>query len=289
MNTKPEPLASANHLIEELIALSVKEDLGDGDHSSLACIPENQQSKAKLLVKEAGILSGVEIAQRVAAQIDPALRLDLKLHDGNPIQPGDIAFYIEGPARSILAAERLILNIMQRMSGIATQTQKWVELIRGTRAQLLDTRKTAPGMRILEKMAVVHGGAQNHRMGLYDMIMLKDNHIDYAGGIVPAIQKTHEYLKHTGKSLKIEIEARSLSDVEQIVNHGGVHRIMLDNFSPAAIREALPIIGNQYETEASGGIRENNLREYAETGVQFISVGALTHQVKSLDLSLKAC
>ncbi len=289
MNTKPETLAAANHLIEQLIALAVKEDLGDGDHSSLACIPENQPSKAKLLVKQAGVLSGVEIAKRVAAYIDPNLKLDVKIHDGQPIQPGDIAFFIEGPARSILAAERLILNIMQRMSGIATQTQKLVALIHGTPAQLLDTRKTAPGMRILEKMAVVHGGGHNHRMGLYDMIMLKDNHIDYAGGIVPAIQKTHEYLKLTGKSLKIEIEARSLSDVEQIVNHGGVHRIMLDNFSPEAIREALPLIGKQYETEASGGIREDNLREYAETGVQFISVGALTHQVKSLDLSLKAC
>ncbi len=289
MNTKPETLAPANQLIEQLIALAVKEDLGDGDHSSLACIPENQTSKAKLLVKQAGVLSGVEIAKRVAAYIDPNLKLDVKIHDGQPIQPGDIAFYIEGSARSILAAERLILNIMQRMSGIATQTQKLVALIHGTPAQLLDTRKTAPGMRILEKMAVVHGGGHNHRMGLYDMIMLKDNHIDYAGGIVPAIQKTHEYLKLTGKSLKIEIEARSISDVRQIVQHGGVHRIMLDNFSPEAIREALPLIGKQYETEASGGIREDNLREYAETGVQFISVGALTHQVKSLDLSLKAC
>jgi nicotinate-nucleotide pyrophosphorylase (carboxylating) len=289
LNTKPETLAPANQLIEQLIALAVKEDLGDGDHSSLACIPENQTSKAKLLVKQAGVLSGVEIAKRVAAYIDPNLKLDVKIHDGQPIQPGDIAFYIEGSARSILAAERLILNIMQRMSGIATQTQKLVALIHGTPAQLLDTRKTAPGMRILEKMAVVHGGGHNHRMGLYDMIMLKDNHIDYAGGIVPAIQKTHEYLKLTGKSLKIEIEARSISDVRQIVQHGGVHRIMLDNFSPEAIREALPLIGKQYETEASGGIREDNLREYAETGVQFISVGALTHQVKSLDLSLKAC
>lgn len=289
MNTKPDQIDSPETLIRELIELAVKEDLGDGDHSSLACIDAHQQSRAKLLVKQDGILSGVEIAQEVARLIDPALHFDIHIHDGTAVRPGEVAFYIDGSARSILAAERLMLNIMQRMSGIATQTRSLVEIIRGTGAVLLDTRKTAPGMRILEKMAVQHGGGQNHRMGLYDMIMLKDNHVDYAGGIAQAIRKTQEYLQQTGKNLKIEIEARSLDEVKTIVAIGGVHRIMLDNFSPAAIREALPFIGKQYETEASGGIREDNLRAYAETGVNYISIGALTHQVKSLDLSLKAC
>lgn len=290
MNPKPETYTPFElELIDQLLSLALREDLGDGDHSSLACIPSNTPQKARLLVKEAGIISGIDIAQKVAAAVDPSLKMEVRIYDGTPIQPGDIAFYLEGPAVSILSAERLILNIMQRMSGIATHTHRLVKRIEGTHARLLDTRKTGPGMRVLEKRAVLHGGGFNHRMGLYDMIMIKDNHADYAGGVEHAIDRVHAYLKDLGKPLPIEVEARTLDEVQRICSKGGIQRIMLDNFSPNAIREALKIIQNRFETEASGGIREHNLREYAETGVDFISVGALTHQVQSLDLSLKAC
>jgi nicotinate-nucleotide pyrophosphorylase (carboxylating) len=276
-------------LINRLILLSLDEDIGDGDHTSLACIPENAIQKAKLLIKEEGILCGTEMAIRICQAVDPALRLDLLLNDATPVKPGMVAFLLEGPARSILMAERLILNCMQRMSGIATYTKKLSNKIAGTRAILLDTRKTSPGMRLLEKWAVLTGGGQNHRMGLFDMIMIKDNHIDYAGGIENAINRVHAYLKLQKLELKIEIEARNPDDIQRIIKRGGVNRIMLDNFSPEEIRAALPIINGKYETEASGGIAEHNLLEYALTGVDFISVGALTHQIRSLDLSLKAC
>lgn len=276
-------------LIDQLIDLALREDLGDGDHSSLACVPADTHQKAKLLVKDHGILCGVAIAQKIARQVDPRLHFDLKLHDGDRIQTGDIAFYLEGPAQSILSAERLILNCMQRMSGIATQTRRLCDMVAHTQVTLLDTRKTGPGMRVLEKMAVRAGGAQNHRMGLYDMIMIKDNHADYAGGTVQAIQKVKQYLHDKALKLPIEVEARNLDEVKNILAEGGIQRIMFDNFTPGQIREALQLTGNSVETEASGGINESNLVTYAETGVQFISVGALTHQVKSLDLSLKAC
>lgn len=276
-------------LIDQLIRLALREDIGDGDHTSLACIPIEVQQKARLLVKEDGILSGVAIAQRVAELVDPHLIFDLKIQDGAAIRKGDVAFYIEGSAQSILTSERLMLNIMQRMSGISTNTHKLVDLVKHTNVSLLDTRKTGPGMRVLEKLAVSNGGGKNHRMGLYDMIMIKDNHADYAGGVVQAIRNVKSYLKLNHLNLDIEVESRNLNEVQLILEEGGVRRIMFDNFSPDLIREALKITNNQVETEASGGINEQNLIEYAETGVQFISIGALTHQVKSLDLSLKAC
>jgi len=275
-------------LIDKLILLALEEDIGDGDHTSLACVPADAIQQAKLLVKDSGILCGMELAGRIAHIVDPGLTLKQLLEDGASIKPGDVAFIIEGSPRSILAAERLILNCMQRMSGIASYTHKLVSLIKDTKSILIDTRKTSPGMRILEKWAVHTGGGGNHRMGLYDMIMIKDNHIDFAGGIKPAISKVKAYLNEKKLNLRIEIEARKREDIHEIMEIGGVDRIMLDNFSPRQISEALPIIGGIYETEASGGINEQNLREYAETGVDFISIGALTHQVKSLDLSLKA-
>ncbi len=276
-------------LIDQLIRLALREDIGDGDHTSLACIPIEVQQKARLLVKEDGILSGVAIAQRVAELVDPHLIFELKIQDGAAIRKGDVAFYIEGSAQSILTSERLMLNIMQRMSGIATNTHRLVNLVKHTGVSLLDTRKTGPGMRVMEKLAVSHGGGKNHRMGLYDMIMIKDNHADYAGGVVQAIQNVKSYLQLNRLNLDIEVESRNLNEVQLILEEGGVHRIMFDNFSPELIRESLKITNNNVETEASGGINEQNLIEYAETGVQFISIGALTHQVKSLDLSLKAC
>ena len=276
-------------LIDQLIRLALREDIGDGDHTSLACVQSDVIQKARLLVKKDGILSGVAIAQRVAELVDRDLKFDIRLNDGSTIHKGDVAFYIEGSARSILTAERLMLNIMQRMSGIATNTHRLVDLVKHTGVSLLDTRKTGPGMRVIEKLAVSHGGGKNHRMGLYDMVMIKDNHADYAGGVVQAIQNVKSYLKQNQLNLDIEVESRNLNEVQLILEEGGVRRIMFDNFSPDLIREALKITNNQVETEASGGINEQNLIEYAETGVQFISIGALTHQVKSLDLSLKAC
>lgn len=274
--------------LTEIIKQALIEDIGDGDHSSLACIPENATGKAQLLVKENGILAGIEVAKEVCKQVDPTLKLNIFLNDGATISVGDIAFTVEGKSQSILKAERLMLNLVQRMSAIATKTAQMVELVKGTETTILDTRKTTPNLRVLEKQAVVIGGGKNHRIGLYDMIMLKDNHIDYAGGITNAIAKTKNYLAETGKNLKIEVEARDLKEVEEILASGPVDRIMLDNFSFADIKTAVKLIGNESETEASGGITEDTIAEYAKCGVDYISVGALTHSVKSLDLSLKA-
>lgn len=277
-----------NNFVIPIIDLALKEDIGDGDHSSLACIPFTAKGKARLLVKEEGVICGLPIAEKIFKKVQPSIEIEYFIQDGKAIKPGDIAFHVNGPSQSLLTAERVVLNFLQRLSGIATHTQRLSNLIKHTNARLLDTRKTTPGMRMLEKYAVKTGGGENHRIGLFDMIMLKDNHIDFAGGIKHAINKTHEYLKRSGKLLNIEVEARSIQDVIEIMECGGVDRIMLDNFKPADIIDALKIIDGLYETEASGGINESNLIEYAETGVDFISIGALTHQIKSLDLSLKA-
>lgn len=274
--------------ITEIVAHAFKEDIGDGDHTSLATIPENATGKAKLLVKDDGILAGVEFAQFIFHYFDKDLKITVHLNDGATVKKGDIAFEVEGSSRSILSTERLVLNFMQRMSGIATKTHELASIIAHLPTKLLDTRKTTPGIRILEKWAVVIGGGMNHRMALYDMIMIKDNHIDYAGGIQPAIERTKSYLKEKNKPLKIEVESRNIQEVQEILAAGGVDRIMLDNYSPDEIREALKIIPPTIETEASGGIDESTILAYAETGVNFISSGALTHSFKSLDLSLKA-
>jgi len=277
-----------NSNLRNFIVHWLNEDIGDGDHSSLACIPADAEGKAKLIIKDNGILAGVRIALLVFSEVDKSLKTEILIPDGTTVKSGDIAFFVSGRHRSILKSERLVLNIMQRMSGIATTTGTYVNLLNGLKTKILDTRKTAPGMRELEKEAVKLGGGFNHRMGLYDMIMLKDNHVDYAGGIKAAIKRTNEYLKTTGRNLKIEIEARNLNDVMEIIETGGVDRIMLDNFSINDTKAALNIISGIYETEASGGITLKNLREYAECGVDYISVGALTHHLKSLDMSLKA-
>ncbi len=274
--------------VDEIIESALLEDIGDGDHSSLACVPENANGKATLLVKDDGILAGVDLAIRIFKKYDPSLTIDVLIIDGTPVKKGDIAFTIFGSSRSILATERLVLNFMQRMSGIATQTNKIVSLLEGTNTRLLDTRKTTPCIRYMEKWAVRIGGGENHRFALYDMIMLKDNHLDYAGGIKPAIERTQAYLKESGKNLKVEIEVRDFDELNQVLEIGGVDRIMLDNFSVEQLEEALKLIPSHYETEASGGITIETIRDYAETGVDFISVGALTHSFKSLDLSLKA-
>lgn len=275
-------------MIDAIILNALNEDIGDGDHSSLACVPEQATGKATLFVKDAGVLAGVELAQRIFELYDPNLKMDVLLVDGTKVKPGDVAFTVTGSSRSILATERVVLNFMQRMSGIATQTNRIVSLLDGLDTKLLDTRKTTPGIRYMEKWAVRIGGGYNHRFALYDMIMLKDNHIDYAGGIEPAIQRTHEYLQRVGKALKIEIEVRNMEELNEALRVGGFHRIMLDNFTPEEIKNALPLIPANYEVEASGGITLETIRSYAETGVQFISVGALTHSFKSLDMSLKA-
>jgi len=274
--------------LNDFIQNAIREDIGDGDHSSLACIPKDNAGKAHLLIKQQGILAGVEIAEKVFKIIDPSLKLEITLTDGVQIKPGDIAFVVSGNTQSILKSERLVLNIIQRMSGIATLTNEFVKLISGTKAKILDTRKTTPGFRYFEKQAVKIGGGENHRMGLYDMIMLKDNHIDFAGGIKKAITQANDYLKKKNKNLKIEIEARNLNDIKEIINVGNVDRIMLDNFTPEQTREAITLINGRYETESSGGINLETIRSFAETGVDYISVGALTHQIKSLDMSLKA-
>ena len=275
-------------MILELIDNALREDIGDGDHSTLSCVPESAIGKAQLLIKEDGVLAGIELAEIIFKRFDPSLQLEIFLKDGTAVKSGDIAFIVSGSSRSILTTERLVLNCMQRMSGIATQTNKIVSCIEGCATKLLDTRKTTPGIRILEKWAVRIGGGYNHRFGLFDMLMLKDNHIDYAGGIRPAIVRANDYLKSQKKNLKIEIEVRNLQELNEVLQVGMVDRIMLDNFSPDEIRDALKIIPSQYETEASGGITIETIRSYAETGVQFISVGALTHSAKSLDMSLKA-
>ncbi|HNW88636.1 MAG TPA: carboxylating nicotinate-nucleotide diphosphorylase [Bacteroidales bacterium] len=271
-----------------LIEQAIAEDLGDGDHTSMATIPENATGKMKLLVKDDGILAGADIAKLVFQKIDPEIRMELLIKDGSPIKKGDIVFYVSGRCRSMLIAERTALNFMQRLSGIATATREYTKLLEGTKAHLLDTRKTTPNMRVFEKMAVVLGGGMNHRMGLYDMVLIKDNHVDFAGGIKQAIEAEHAYLNRLGKKLKIEIEVRNFDELDQVLTVGGVDRIMLDNFVPAALKKAVELIGGKYETEASGGIKLENIRDYALTGVDFISVGAITHQIKSLDLSLKA-
>jgi nicotinate-nucleotide pyrophosphorylase (carboxylating) len=274
--------------VDEIIESALLEDIGDGDHSSLACVPESAKGKATLFVKDDGILAGVDLAVRIFRKYDPSLEVDVRIIDGTPVKKGDIAFTVSGSSRSILATERLVLNFMQRMSGIATQTNKIVTLLEGTNTRLLDTRKTTPCIRYMEKWAVRIGGGENHRFALYDMIMLKDNHIDYAGGIKPAIERTQAYLKESGKNLKVEIEVRDFNELNQVLEIGGVDRIMLDNFTVEQLEEALKLIPPHYETEASGGITIETIRDYAETGVDFISVGALTHSFKSLDLSLKA-
>ena len=275
--------------VDELIELCIREDIGDGDHTSLSCIPADEHGRMRLLCKQEGTIAGIEIAQLVLQRLDPEMKFEQILHDGDRVAPGDVAFYVSGRLRSLLQAERILLNIMQRMSGVATQTAVYVKRLEGLRTKVLDTRKTTPGMRVLDKMAVRIGGGGNHRIGLFDMVILKDNHIDFAGGITPAIRKTQAYLKEKGKNIPIEVEVRSLDDIREVLSVGGVDRIMLDNFSPETTREAVALIGGRYETESSGGITLKNLREYAECGVDFISVGALTHQIKSLDLSLKAC
>ena len=275
------------HSIEEIIKQALIEDIGNGDHSSLACVDKSIMGKMKLMAKSEGVIAGIDVAQTVLNQVDPTITMETFMKDGDEIKYGDIVFIITGPAQSMLTAERTLLNFMQRMSGIATNTRQYVKLLEDSKTKLLDTRKTTPNMRVFEKYAVRIGGAENHRFGLFDMIMLKDNHIDFAGGIELAIDKTKNYLKENNLKLKIEIETRNLQEVETVVAHGGVDRIMLDNFSPEQICNALKIINNQYETEASGAITLSNLKEYAKTGVDYISTGAITHQIKSLDLSLK--
>ena len=275
-------------MIDEIIANALREDIGDGDHSTLSCVPENGTGTARLLVKDDGIIAGVELAQKIFKTFDPNLEVEVFIKDGEAVKFGDVAFIVKGSSRSILSTERLVLNFMQRMSGIATQTNQIVKLIDGTSVKLLDTRKTTPGIRYMEKWAVRIGGGHNHRFALYDMIMLKDNHVDYAGGIRPAIEKANQYLVETGKSLKIEIEVRNEEELKEVLEVGNVDRIMLDNFSPERIIESLKTIPDNYEVEASGGITLDTLRGYAETGVDFISVGALTHSFQSLDMSLKA-
>jgi nicotinate-nucleotide pyrophosphorylase (carboxylating) len=274
--------------LKQFIHSAIAEDLGDGDHTSLATIPANHKGKARLLVKEDGILAGVDAAQRVFKQFDRNIKFTQLINDGALVKKGNIAFIVEGNSRKLLGAERLVLNMMQRMSGIATHTHELMRLCKGTKAKVIDTRKTTPGFRFFEKWAVVIGGGANHRYGLFDMILIKDNHIDFAGGIVPAIDATHAYLKKTRKKLKIEVEVRTLEDIEAVLKKGGVNRILIDNFSPATTKKAVKLINGKFETESSGGITSKNIKAYAACGVDFISIGALTHHVKSLDLSLKA-
>ncbi len=274
--------------IDEFIENALNEDLGDGDHTSQACIPHQAVGKAQLLIKEKGILAGVDMAVRIFTRLDPDVRIEIFKQDGDQVAPPDVAFIAESRVHVLLKAERLVLNIMQRMSGIATTTRQYVDRLSGLKTRILDTRKTTPGMRMLEKAAVKIGGGENHRFGLFDMILIKDNHVDFAGGIPHAIQRTQEYLRENGRNLAIEIEARNLEDVRIILGIGGIDRIMLDNFSIEDTHKAVEIIAGRYETESSGGITLENIRDYAETGVDFISVGALTHHIKSLDLSLKA-
>ena len=276
-------------LIDRLIDLSFAEDIGDGDHTTLSCIPADAMGKSKLLIKEEGILAGIEVAKEVFHRFDPEMKVEVFIEDGTHVKPGDVAMVVEGKIQSLLQTERLMLNIMQRMSGIATMTHRYVERLQGTKTRVLDTRKTTPGMRILEKMAVKIGGGVNHRIGLFDMILLKDNHVDFAGGIDKAITRVREYCKAKGKDLKIEIEVRNFDELQQVLDLGGVDRIMLDNFTPADTRKAVEMVNGRVELESSGGITFDTLRDYAECGVDFISVGALTHSVKGLDMSFKAC
>lgn len=273
--------------IQHLIQMTLAEDIGDGDHSSLSCIPVEVQGEMKLLVKADGVLCGVDVAREVLRQVDDTIQMEQFMHDGDLIRKGDIVFKLRGSAQKMLTAERTVLNFMQRMSGIATTTRRYVEMVKDTSVTLLDTRKTTPNMRIFEKYAVKVGGAQNHRFGLFDMMMLKDNHIDFAGGIEKAIDAAVAYQKAKGLNLKIEVETRSLEDVQRVLAHGGAHRIMFDNFTPAQVREGVQLVNHRMETEASGGITDETLHAYAETGVDYISIGAFTHHIASLDLSLK--
>ena len=273
---------------EQLISLWFAEDIGDGDHTTLSCIPATALGKSQLIIKENGVLAGVEVAKKIFHSFDPELKMTILINDGTEVKVGDVAFVVEGKIQSLLQTERLMLNIMQRMSGVATRTREYVKALEGTKTRVLDTRKTTPGLRLLEKEAVKIGGGVNHRIGLYDMILLKDNHVDFAGGIAQAIQRTKAYLKENGKDLKIEIEVRNFDELAQVMSQGGVDRIMLDNFTPENTRKAVEIIGGKYETESSGGITFATLKQYAECGVDYISVGALTHSVKSLDMSFKA-
>ena len=282
MKTKKE-------LIESLLDLSFAEDVGDGDHTTLSTIPEDAIGRSKLLIKEKGILSGVDIAVMTLHKVDPDIRVEVFIQDGSAVEPGDVAFIAEGRVRSLLVAERTLLNIMQRMSGVATMTHKYQQELAGLHTKVLDTRKTTPGMRILEKKGVADGGGKNHRMGLFDMILIKDNHIDFAGGLENAVNRAVEYCHRNGKKLKIEVEARTMEDVAKLMEMPEVDRIMFDNFSPEETREAVKLVAGKKETESSGGITLENLRAYGEAGVDYISVGAITHSVKGLDMSFKAC
>ncbi len=275
-------------LIDKLLDLAFAEDIGDGDHTTLSTIPADAMGRSRLVIKEKGILAGVKEAEKVLHKVDPSIKMTVLLEDGAEVNPGDIAFIAEGPVRSLLVAERTMLNIMQRMSGVATMTRKYQDELKGLHTRVLDTRKTTPGMRIMEKEAVKIGGGTNHRIGLFDMILIKDNHIDFAGGIEKAIERAREYCEENCKDLKIEVEVRSLDDIRRVMAIGGVDRIMFDNFTPELTKEAVKLVNGTMETESSGGITIENLRQYGEAGVDFISVGALTHSVKGLDMSFKA-
>ncbi len=281
-------MKTTDELIDDLLNLAFAEDLGDGDHTTLSTIPADAMGRSRLIIKEDGILAGVDIAEKVLHKVDPTIKMTVMLKDGTEVKKGDIAFTAEGPVRSLLIAERTMLNIMQRMSGAATMPRRYQDELKGLHTRVLDTRKTTPGMRMLEKEAVKMGGGTNHRIGLFDMILIKDNHIDFAGGIEKAISRANDYCRENGKDLKIEVEVRSLDDIRRVLSHGGVDRIMFDNFTPALTKEAVALVNGKVETESSGGITLENLREYGEAGVDFISVGALTHSVKGLDMSFKA-
>lgn len=287
-HTNELTMKTHEQLIDDLLTLAFAEDIGDGDHTTLSTIPEDATGRSRLIIKEKGILSGVETALKVLHRIDPEIKTEVLIKDGTEVNPGDIVFTAQGKVRSLLMAERTLLNIMQRMSGVATMTGKYQEQLKGLKTKVLDTRKTTPGMRILEKEAVKTGGGENHRMGLFDMILIKDNHIDFAGGLEKAVERAKEYCRTNGKDLKIEVEARTLDDVKKLTEMEGVDRIMFDNFTPELTAEAVKIVDGKKETESSGGITIENLRKYGETGVDYISVGALTHSVKGLDMSFKA-
>ncbi len=280
---------TVDELNDRLIDLAFSEDIGDGDHTTLCCIPSDAMGKSKLLIKEKGVLAGVEMAKRIFNRFDPTMQVDVFIEDGAEVNPGDVAMIVTGKVQSLLQTERLMLNVMQRMSGIATMTRKYVARLEGTHTRVLDTRKTTPGMRMLEKEAVKIGGGVNHRIGLFDMILLKDNHVDFAGGIANALARCHQYLQEKGKKLKIEIEVRSFDELNQVLELGGVDRVMLDNFNTEDTRKAVELINGRFEVESSGGITFETIRDYAECGVDFVSVGALTHSVKGLDMSFKAC
>ena len=281
-------MKTKDELIDALLELAFLEDIGDGDHTTLSTIPADAMGASQLIIKEEGILAGVEVALKVLHKVDPSIEVEVFIKDGTPVKPGDVAFIARGPVRALLIAERTMLNIMQRMSGVATMTARYQKELEGLHTKVLDTRKTTPGMRMLEKEAVALGGGKNHRIGLFDMILIKDNHEDFAGGLEKAIDRAQAYCKENGKDLKIEVECRSLDDIRRALEHGGVDRIMFDNFTPELTKEAVKLVDGRVETESSGGITIENLRQYGETGVDFISVGALTHSVKGLDMSFKA-